>query len=90
LDGTPERPTCVSIAAINLHETEPATLRVDLGPLPRSSGNTTLHELTGPDGMQQNTVEQPDAVSPTSRRLEKWPSALTLSPRSVTILEWRR
>jgi alpha-N-arabinofuranosidase len=90
LDGTAERPTCVSIAAINLHETEPATLRVDLGPLPRSSGTITLHELTGPDGMQQNTVEQPDAVSPTSRRLEKWPSALTLSPRSVTILEWRR
>lgn len=90
LDGTADRPTRVSIAAINRHESSPATLRIDLGPLPRSSGAIQLHELTGPDGMQQNTVEQPDAVTPTSRRLEKSPAALTLSPRSVTILEWTR
>jgi alpha-L-arabinofuranosidase len=90
LDGAPSRPTRVSIAALNRHEMQPAKLRVDLGPLPRSGGAIFLHELTGPDGLQQNTVEQPDAVSPTTRKLDKWPETLTLAPRSVTILEWTR
>ncbi|HET7770191.1 MAG TPA: alpha-L-arabinofuranosidase C-terminal domain-containing protein, partial [Chloroflexota bacterium] len=90
LDGTADRPTRVSIAVINRHETQAAKLRADLGPLPRSGGLISLHELTGPDGMQQNTVEQPDAVAPTTRKLDKWPETLTLSPRSVTVLEWTR
>ncbi|HEU5317182.1 MAG TPA: alpha-L-arabinofuranosidase C-terminal domain-containing protein [Chloroflexota bacterium] len=92
IDGSPENPTRVSIAAVNRHATDRASLRLDLGVLTRalSGRRLHLHELTGPDPMQQNTLEHPDAVTPTTRALDSLPPSLDLSPRSVAVLEWVR
>jgi alpha-N-arabinofuranosidase len=90
LDGGGEH---LSIAIVNRHETEAAILRVDLaalGGLRRRPG--TIHELTGTERLQRNTVEQPDAVAPT--RLALSPAAderytvLRVAPLSVTVAEW--
>ena len=79
----------LSVAVVNLHETDRATLRIDLASVPAAARQSVqVHELTGPDGMQQNTVEHPDAVSPTTRRIDQWTGSIDLSPRSVTVLEW--
>ncbi len=78
------------LAAVNRHRSETATLRLDLGPLQAQAAHARadLYELTGPDPMQQNTVEQPDAVAPTHRRLDELPAVLRLAPCSVTVVEW--
>ncbi|HEX2037570.1 MAG TPA: alpha-L-arabinofuranosidase C-terminal domain-containing protein [Chloroflexota bacterium] len=85
LDASGDR---LSVSAVNRHQTEAAALRLNLGPLAQRARDLTLHELTGPDGAQQNTVEQPEAVVPTSRRLSESPGTFTLPPRSVSVMEW--
>ncbi|MBI3970885.1 MAG: alpha-N-arabinofuranosidase [Chloroflexi bacterium] len=84
LDGAGKR---LSLAVINRHQSLTATLRVDLNQVRTRSG-VEIHQLTGPDPMQQNTVERPDAVSPTTRRLGIWTGPVELPPCSVTVLEW--
>ncbi len=90
LDGSADRPTRLAIAAVNRHQTERATLSVDLGALTRTLAERPVHvhELTGPDSMRQNTVEHPDTVTPTSRSVDRLPERVELSPCSVTIFEW--
>ena len=76
----------LAVAAVNRHRTQPATIRIDLGPL-TARGGVTVSELTGPDPLVQNTPEHPDAVAPTSRRLDEWTGAIKLAPNSVTVVE---
>ncbi|MGH2350763.1 MAG: alpha-N-arabinofuranosidase [Chloroflexota bacterium] len=80
----------ISVAALNRHGSRTATLRIDLTGVQLAAPPTgsAVHTLTGPDPMQENTVEHPDAIMPTTRHLDDWPPALHLPPASVTILEW--
>ena len=79
--------TRVSVSAVNRHETRTARLRLDTARCP-ARGAVDVQELTGDDPMRQNTVEHPNAVSPTSRRLDTLPDVLELAPASVTIFKW--
>jgi alpha-N-arabinofuranosidase len=85
MDGGVHR---LAVAAVNRHHSMPGELSVDLTALGPRRRFLTIHELTGPDGMQQNTPAQPDAVQPTSRPGDVAATAFLLAPRSVTILEW--
>jgi alpha-N-arabinofuranosidase len=77
------------VAVVNRHRDQTATLRLDLAPLGHAAEAALhVHQLSGADPMQQNTVEQPDAVVPASRRLERWPGSIELPPCSVTVMEW--
>jgi alpha-N-arabinofuranosidase len=76
----------LSIAAVNRHRTQPATIRVNLGPL-TARGAVAVTELTGPDPFVQNTPELPDAVAPISRQLDEWTGTIALAPSSVTTVE---
>jgi len=80
----------LAIAAVNRHPTRSAGLRCDLTSFrPRS---LDVHVLTGPDPLQENTPQAPDAVVPRSSRsggVGETPAAVELPPCSVTILQWR-
>jgi alpha-N-arabinofuranosidase len=78
----------VAVAAVNRHPRRTASLRCDLTTFRARS--VDVHVLTGPDPLQENTPEAPDAVAPQSSRLEAAPAALSLPPCSVTILKWRQ
>jgi alpha-N-arabinofuranosidase len=76
----------LSVAAVNRHQEREAALRLDLTSLRPLA--LEAHVLTGSDPMQQNTPNQPDAVAPTSRRLDLAAGEVRLAPCSVTVLEW--
>jgi alpha-N-arabinofuranosidase len=83
LDAAEER---LSLAVVNRHRSEAATLRVTLAGL-RALG-LTVYELTGNDPLERNTVEHPDAVVPSQREGDATAGAIQVAPMSVTILEW--
>ena len=83
LDTAEER---LSLAVVNRHRSEAATLRVTLAGL-RALG-LTVYELTGNDPLERNTVEHPDAIVPTQRGGDATAGAIQVAPMSVTILEW--
>jgi alpha-N-arabinofuranosidase len=77
----------LSVAAINRHRAQAALLRVDTAAL-RLPGRAELHRLTGPDPLQQNTVEHPDAITPMTEQIDPWTGSISLPPCSVSVLEW--
>jgi alpha-L-arabinofuranosidase len=81
-----EAGTRLSIAVVNRHISESARLRLDLTSI--RPQRLTLHELTSADPLQRNTLEQPDAVAPSTREMSETPEVLTVAPRSLTVLEW--
>ncbi|HEX2514900.1 MAG TPA: hypothetical protein VH257_09375, partial [Chloroflexota bacterium] len=83
LDAAEER---LSLAVVNRHRSEAATLRLTLAGL-RALG-LTVYELTGKDPLERNTVEHPDAIVPTQRGGDATAGAIQVAPMSVTILEW--